>query len=66
LDELWDNDSIMRPPPPIVPRLAWSGRSTLLAAREKSGKSTLTGYIAAQVTTAAGSSMSHARQETSC
>lgn len=50
LDELWDNDSIMRPPPPIVPRLAWSGRSTLLAAREKSGKSTLTGYIASQVT----------------
>jgi putative DNA primase/helicase len=50
LDELWDNDSIMRPPPPIVPRLAWSGRSTLLAAREKSGKSTLTGYMAAQVT----------------
>lgn len=50
LDELWENDSIMRPPPPIVPRLAWAGRSTLLAAREKSGKSTLTGYIAAQVT----------------
>lgn len=50
LDELSENDSIMRPPPPIVPRLAWSGRSTLLAAREKSGKSTLTGYIAARVT----------------
>lgn len=50
LDELWQNDSIMRPPPPIVPRLAWSGRSTLLAAREKSGKSTLVGYIAAAVT----------------
>lgn len=50
LDELWENDSIMRPPPAIVPRLAWAGRSTLFAAREKSGKSTLTGYIAAQVT----------------
>lgn len=50
LDELWNNDSIMRPPPPIVPRLAWAGRSTLLAAREKSGKSTLVGYIAAAVT----------------
>lgn len=49
LDELWENDSIMRPPPPIVPRLAWAGRSTLLAAREKSGKSTLIGYIAAMV-----------------
>ena len=50
LDELLQNDTIMRPPPPVVPRLAWAGRSTLLAAREKSGKSTLTGYIAAQVT----------------
>lgn len=49
LDELWENDHIMRPPPPVVPRIAWSGRSTLLAAREKIGKSTLMGYIAAQV-----------------
>lgn len=49
LDELWENDAIMRPPPPVVPRMAWSGRSTLLAAREKIGKSTLVGYIAAQV-----------------
>jgi putative DNA primase/helicase len=49
LDELWENDSIMRPPPAIVPRLAWAGRSTLLAAREKIGKSTLVGYIAAKV-----------------
>lgn len=50
LAELWDNDAVMRPPPPVVPRLAWSGRSTLLAAREKSGKSTLVGYVTAQVT----------------
>jgi hypothetical protein len=49
LDELLENDDVMRPPPPVVPYLAWSSRSTLLAAREKSGKSTLTGYIAAQV-----------------
>lgn len=49
LDELWENDSIMRPPPPVVPRMAWAGRSTLLAAREKIGKSTLMGFIAAQV-----------------
>lgn len=49
LDELWENDSIMRPPPPIVPRLAWAGRSTLLASREKAGKSTLVGYVAALV-----------------
>lgn len=51
LDELLENDAIMRPPPPIVPYLAWSSRSTLLAAREKSGKSTLTGYMAACVST---------------
>ncbi len=43
------NDEIMRPPPPVVPYLAWASRSTLLAAREKSGKSTLTGFMAAQV-----------------
>lgn len=49
LDELLENESIMRPPPPIVPRLAWAGRSTLLAAREKVGKSTLTGYVTACV-----------------
>lgn len=45
LSEIWNNESIMRPPPPVVPYLAWSARSTLLAAREKSGKSTLTGYM---------------------
>ena len=50
LSELWEDDALMRPPPPVVPRLAWAGRSTLLAAREKSGKSTLIGYIAALVT----------------
>ncbi|MDB4893177.1 MAG: hypothetical protein JWL61_5032, partial [Gemmatimonadetes bacterium] len=50
LDELMENESIMRPPPPIVPRLAWAGRSTLLAAREKAGKSTLTGFLTAAVT----------------
>lgn len=49
LDELLENDSIMRPPPPIVPRLAWAGRSTLLAAREKAGKSTLASNLTACV-----------------
>ncbi len=49
LDEVWENDEMMAPPPPVVPYLAWQSRSTLLAAREKSGKSTLTGYMAAQV-----------------
>lgn len=49
LDELLKDEEMMRPPPPVVPYLAWSSRSTLLAAREKSGKSTLTGYMAACV-----------------
>jgi putative DNA primase/helicase len=49
VSELWKRDDIMRPPPPVVPYLAWEGRSTLLAAREKSGKSTLTSYVATQV-----------------
>lgn len=49
LSDLWKSESIMRPPPTVVPRLAWVGRSTLLAAREKSGKSTLIGYIASRV-----------------
>lgn len=49
LDEVWDNAVLMHPPAPVVPYLAWGARSTLLAAREKSGKSTLTAYIAAQV-----------------
>lgn len=50
LRELWENDAIMRPPPVVVPYLAWQSRSTLLAAAEKSGKSTMAGYVAAQVT----------------
>jgi putative DNA primase/helicase len=49
LDELWEDDEVMRPPPPVVPRLAWAARSTLFASVEKSGKSTLLGYAAAAV-----------------
>lgn len=49
LDTLWADDAIMRPPPPRVPYLAWDQRSTLLCGLYKSGKSTLAGYIAAQV-----------------
>jgi putative DNA primase/helicase len=49
LDELWADDTIMRPPPAVVPRLAWAGRSTLFAAAEKLGKSTLLGLAAAAV-----------------
>lgn len=49
LDELLGNEVIMRPPPIVVPRFAWQARSTLLAAREKAGKSTLTGKLTAAV-----------------
>jgi len=49
LDEILSDDEIMRPPPPIIPRLAWHGRSTLIASAPKSGKSTITGYLATQV-----------------
>jgi putative DNA primase/helicase len=51
LDEILANDELMRPPLPIIPRVVWRGRSTLLSAQYKSGKSTLTGYLAAQVST---------------
>ena len=40
----------VRPPSVVVPRLAWSGRVSLLAAREKAGKSTLATAAAAAVT----------------
>jgi putative DNA primase/helicase len=50
MDELVLNEFIMRPPQPVVPRLAWAARSTILAGREKLGKSTLMGYITARVT----------------
>jgi hypothetical protein len=39
-------------PPPVVPRLVWPGRSTLLSAREKAGKSSF--GTAAAVATAGG------------
>lgn len=50
LDELLANDEIMRPPAPVIPRIAWGARSTLLSGREKLGKSTLLGYLTACVT----------------
>lgn len=43
LDEILCNEEIMRPPPVVLPFIAFAGRSTLLAAFEKSGKSTLAG-----------------------
>lgn len=38
-----------KPPECVAPRIAWGGRVTLLAAREKAGKSTLASAIAAAV-----------------
>jgi hypothetical protein len=50
LAEILENPKILEPPETVVPRLAWRGRVTLLAAREKDGKSTLAGAAAAAVT----------------
>lgn len=51
LEELARRPELLAPPEAVVPRLAWEGRLTLLAAREKTGKSTLVrSAIAAKVT----------------
>jgi hypothetical protein len=50
LAEILNDPGILDPPEVVVPRLAWRGRVTLLAAREKDGKSTLAGAGAAAVT----------------
>jgi hypothetical protein len=50
LDELLADEEVMRPPPPVVPRLAWQRRSSMWSAREKrGGKSTKAGFVAARV-----------------
>jgi hypothetical protein len=41
LAEILNDPDAMKAPEAVVPRLAWSGRVTLLAGREKLGKSTL-------------------------
>jgi len=49
LSDLLDDPAILEPPPELVFPLAWKDRSTLLSAREKTGKSTLVrGAIAAK------------------
>jgi len=50
LEEILADPGILEPPEEVVPRLAWRGRVTLLAAREKDGKSTIAGAAAAAVT----------------
>ncbi len=47
LEELRKNPEMLQLPPAIVPRLAWKGRSTLLWAKEKLGKSTVVGQATA-------------------
>ncbi|MGH7563735.1 MAG: DnaB-like helicase N-terminal domain-containing protein [Gemmatimonadota bacterium] len=49
LAELLMNPSLTEPPKPVVPKLAYEGRVSMLAAREKDGKSTLAGAAAAAV-----------------
>lgn len=41
LARLRDSPDMLAEPESVIPRIAWSGRVTLLASREKSGKSTL-------------------------
>lgn len=50
LAEILADPETLKPPPIAVPRLAWKGRVTLLAAREKAGKSTLASAAASAVT----------------
>jgi hypothetical protein len=47
LEDLVADPGLLEPPPIVLPRLAWQGRLTLLAAPEKSGKSTLAGQAVA-------------------
>jgi hypothetical protein len=45
-----ERTELLQPPTTLVPNLAWQGRTTLLAAREKIGKSTLVTQAAAALT----------------
>lgn len=47
LAELMNDPELLKPPKSVVSRLAWSKRVTMLAGREKGGKSTLAGAAAA-------------------
>lgn len=50
LRELLADPAASAPPSAVAPRLAWAGRVSLLAAKEKDGKSTLASAAAATVT----------------
>jgi 5S rRNA maturation endonuclease (ribonuclease M5) len=49
LAEILKDPTVRQPPQPVAAHLAWAGRVTLLAAREKAGKSTLATAAAAAV-----------------
>lgn len=49
LEEYLEDPEILKPPTHVVPRIVWVNRLTMLAAREKGGKSTLAGAVAAAV-----------------
>jgi bifunctional DNA primase/polymerase-like protein/AAA domain-containing protein/primase-like protein len=51
LAEILTDPEASKPPAPVVPGVAWSGRLTLVAAGEGVGKSTLLAAVAAAVTT---------------
>lgn len=53
LAEILDDPAALEPPTAVVPRMAWRGRVTLLAAREKAGKSTIAGAAAAAASSGA-------------
>ena len=53
LADLLSDPTLCEPPKAVVPRLAWQGRTTLLAGREKGGKSTAIGCAAACVSAGA-------------
>lgn len=49
LSELLDDPELLVPPRAVIPRIAYQGRVTMLAAGEKVGKSTMMGQAAAAV-----------------
>lgn len=49
LYEFLEDPDMLKPPTAIVPKIVWEKRITLLAAREKGGKSTLAGAAAAAI-----------------
>lgn len=49
LAEILEDPTTLLPPDPVIPRVAWGGRLTLLAGREKDGKSTFATAAAAAV-----------------